>query len=85
MVIRAPGAAPIAFFGDPGDAAVGREPRWVTSFDDFPLTSVAVKPTLFAQAADEGWTIVLSHESRQPSAALSATVTASATRRSDLT
>jgi hypothetical protein len=41
-------------------------PRWVTAFDDFPLTSVEVKASLFAQAADEGWTIVLSHEVRQP-------------------
>ena len=41
-------------------------PRWVTSFDDFPLDSVEVKASLFAQAADEGWTIVLSHEAEQP-------------------
>jgi hypothetical protein len=38
----------------------------VTAFDDFPLTSVEVKASLFARAADEDWTIVLSHEVRQP-------------------
>jgi hypothetical protein len=41
-------------------------PRWVTAFDDFPLDSVVVKADLFAQAADEAWTIVLSHERAQP-------------------
>jgi hypothetical protein len=41
-------------------------PRWVTAFDDFPLDSVVVKGELFAQAADEGWTIVLSHERVAP-------------------
>jgi hypothetical protein len=41
-------------------------PKWITSFDDFPLTSVEVKSALFAEAAEEGWTIVLSHEPRQP-------------------
>jgi hypothetical protein len=44
----------------------------VTSFDDFPLTSVAVKTKLFAEAAEEGWTIVLSHEPRHPVGQLSA-------------
>jgi hypothetical protein len=38
----------------------------VPSFDDFPLTSVEVKASLFRQAADEEWTVVLSHEPRQP-------------------
>jgi hypothetical protein len=38
----------------------------VTSFDDFPLDSVAVKGSLFARAADEGWIVVLSHELRGP-------------------
>ncbi|MEZ4596459.1 MAG: hypothetical protein R3C32_06225 [Chloroflexota bacterium] len=32
----------------------GANPRWVTAFDDYPLTSVEVKARLFAQAADEG-------------------------------
>jgi hypothetical protein len=41
-------------------------PRWVTSFDDFPLDSVARKGELFAQAADENWIIVLSHEAHSP-------------------
>jgi hypothetical protein len=38
----------------------------VPSFDDFPLTSVEVKASLFEQAAEEGWTIVLSHEPQKP-------------------
>jgi len=38
----------------------------VTSFDDFPLTSVEVKAALFADAAEEDWIIVLSHEPRWP-------------------
>jgi hypothetical protein len=41
-------------------------PRWVTSFDDFPLDSVAIKGSLFAQAADEEWQVVLSHEPVTP-------------------
>jgi hypothetical protein len=41
-------------------------PRWVTSFDDFPLDSVAIKGSLFAQAADEEWLVVLSHEPVTP-------------------
>ena len=35
----------------------------MTAFDDFPLDSVEVKGSLFARAADEGWTVALSHES----------------------
>jgi hypothetical protein len=38
----------------------------VTAFDDFPLESVARKADLFAQAADAGWILVLSHEREQP-------------------
>jgi hypothetical protein len=41
-------------------------PRWVTSFDDFPLDSVEVKGSLFARAADEDWTLALSHEAAIP-------------------
>jgi hypothetical protein len=41
-------------------------PRWVTSFDDFPLDSVTMKALLFAQAADEDWLVVLSHEPLTP-------------------
>jgi len=56
----------VAFFGDLCMRPWSANPRWVTAFDDFPLDSVAVKSWLFAQAADEGWTIVLSHEPRHP-------------------
>jgi len=56
----------VAFFGDLCMRPWSANPRWVTAFDDFPLDSVAVKAWLFAQAADEGWTIVLSHEPRHP-------------------
>jgi glyoxylase-like metal-dependent hydrolase (beta-lactamase superfamily II) len=56
----------VAFFGDLCMRPWSANPRWVTAFDDFPLDSVSVKAWLFAQAADEGWTVVLSHEPRRP-------------------
>ncbi len=61
-----PGCRTLAFFGDLLMRSWGANPRWVTSFDDFPLDSVARKAELFAQAADEGWIVVLSHEAVQP-------------------
>ena len=61
-----PGGRTLAFFGDLCMRRWSANPRWVTSFDDFPLDSVEVKARLFAQAADEGWTIVLSHEVQHP-------------------
>jgi glyoxylase-like metal-dependent hydrolase (beta-lactamase superfamily II) len=66
IVVRAPGAPPLAFFGDLAMRPWSANPRWVTAFDDFPLDSVVRKAELFAAAADEGWSIVLSHEARQP-------------------
>jgi glyoxylase-like metal-dependent hydrolase (beta-lactamase superfamily II) len=66
IVVRAPGAAPLAFFGDLAMRPWSANPRWVTAFDDFPLDSVLVKANLFGQAADEAWTIVLSHERVAP-------------------
>jgi hypothetical protein len=66
IVIRAPGATPLAFLGDLCMRPWSANPRWVTAFDDFPLDSVAIKKSLFEQAAHEGWTIVLSHEVRNP-------------------
>ena len=60
------GARTLAFFGDLCMRPWAANPRWVTSFDDFPLDSVAVKASLFAQAADEGWVVVLSHEPVTP-------------------
>lgn len=66
IVVRAPGAAPLAFFGDLAMRPWSANPRWVSSFDDFPLDSVAAKGTLFGRAADEGWTVVLSHEASRP-------------------
>ena len=56
----------VAFLGDLFMRPWGANPRWVTAFDDFPLDSVVRKAELFAQAADEGWTIVLSHERWHP-------------------
>jgi len=56
----------VAFLGDLCMRSWSANPRWVTSFDDFPLTSVEVKARAFAQAVDEGWTIVLSHEPHEP-------------------
>ena len=66
IVVRAPGAPPLAFFGDLAMRPWSANPRWVTAFDDFPLDSVVVKGSLFAQAADEEWTVVLSHEAQHP-------------------
>ncbi len=66
IVVRAPGAPPLAFLGDLAMRPWSANPRWVTAFDDFPLDSVTIKHDLFAQAADEGWTIVLSHEMEHP-------------------
>lgn len=56
----------VAFFGDLGMRPWSANPRWVTSFDDFPLDSVDVKGELFARAAEEGWLVVLSHEPITP-------------------
>lgn len=60
------GERPLAFFGDLMMRPWAANPRWITAFDDFPLDSVQVKHSLFAQAADEGWTVVLSHERANP-------------------
>lgn len=65
VVVRGDGGT-VAFFGDLAIRPWSANPRWVTAFDDFPLDSVAVKASLFAQAADEGWTVVLSHEPVAP-------------------
>ena len=78
------GARRSRFFGDLFMRPWAANPRWVTAFDDFPLDSVVRKAELFAQAADEDWTVVLSHEREHPSAASSATATASASSRSEL-
>lgn len=56
----------VGFFGDLCMRPWSANPRWVPSFDDFPLTSVEVKASLFRRAAEEGWTVVLSHEPRRP-------------------
>jgi glyoxylase-like metal-dependent hydrolase (beta-lactamase superfamily II) len=56
----------VAFFGDLAMRPWSANPRWVTAFDDHPLDSVLVKASLFARAADERWTVVLSHEPRAP-------------------
>jgi len=66
IVVRAPGSRPLAFFGDLCMRPWAANPRWVTAFDDFPLDSVLVKASLFAQAADEDWIVVLSHERERP-------------------
>ena len=68
VVVRGAGARgrTLAFFGDLLMRPWAANPRWVTSFDDFPLDSVARKAELFAQAADERWIVVLSHEREHP-------------------
>jgi glyoxylase-like metal-dependent hydrolase (beta-lactamase superfamily II) len=60
------GARTLAFFGDLGMRPWSANPRWVTSFDDFPLDSVEVKGELFGRAADERWLVALSHEPVTP-------------------
>ena len=60
------GARTLAFFGDLMMRPWAANPRWVTSFDDFPLDSVLRKADLFARAADEGWIVALSHELGRP-------------------
>ena len=60
------GRRTLAFFGDLMMRPWAANPRWVTSFDDFPLDSVARKVDLFGQAADEGWIVALSHEREHP-------------------
>jgi glyoxylase-like metal-dependent hydrolase (beta-lactamase superfamily II) len=56
----------LSFFGDLGMRPWSANPRWVTSFDDFPLDSVEVKGELFRRAAEEGWLVALSHEPVTP-------------------
>lgn len=56
----------LAFFGDLGMRPWSANPRWVTSFDDFPLDSVEMKGELFARAAADDWLIALSHEPVTP-------------------
>ncbi len=65
VIVRAPSQT-VAFFGDLCMRPWSANPRWVTAFDDFPLDSVQVKADLFARAAEENWTIVLSHEPIHP-------------------
>jgi glyoxylase-like metal-dependent hydrolase (beta-lactamase superfamily II) len=65
IVVRGPSRT-VGFFGDLCMRPWSANPRWVPSFDDFPLTSVEVKASLFRRATEEGWTVVLSHEPRRP-------------------
>jgi glyoxylase-like metal-dependent hydrolase (beta-lactamase superfamily II) len=67
VVVRAgAGSRPLAFFGDLMMRPWAANPRWVTSYDDFPLDSVTRKRQMFEQAADEEWIVVLSHEREHP-------------------
>jgi glyoxylase-like metal-dependent hydrolase (beta-lactamase superfamily II) len=65
IVVRAPDRT-LAFLGDIAMRPWSANPRWIPAFDDFPLDSVAQKATLFARAAEERWTVVLSHERARP-------------------
>jgi glyoxylase-like metal-dependent hydrolase (beta-lactamase superfamily II) len=65
VIIRGPRGT-VGFIGDLFMRPWGANPRWISAFDDFPLTSVEVKAAIFRQAAEEGWTVVLSHEPRTP-------------------
>ncbi len=68
IVVRGsgPSARTLAFFGDLAMRPWSANPRWVTAFDDYPLDSVDRKAELFAQAAEGGWLIALSHERTSP-------------------
>jgi glyoxylase-like metal-dependent hydrolase (beta-lactamase superfamily II) len=68
IVVRGsgPSARVLAFFGDLAMRPWSANPRWVTAFDDYPLDSVDRKAELFAQAAEGGWLIALSHERATP-------------------
>jgi glyoxylase-like metal-dependent hydrolase (beta-lactamase superfamily II) len=74
IIVRGTGqtAGTLAFFGDLGMRPWSANPRWITSFDDFPLDSVEVKGELFARAAADGWLIALSHEPLTPIGRLAA-------------
>jgi glyoxylase-like metal-dependent hydrolase (beta-lactamase superfamily II) len=65
VIVRGP-TGTVGFIGDLFMRPWGANPRWISAFDDFPLTSVEVKAAIFRQAAEEGWTVVLSHEPRTP-------------------
>ena len=56
----------VAFLGDLCMRSWSANPKWVTSFDDFPLDSVRAKEWLFSMAAAEEWIVVLSHEPKHP-------------------
>lgn len=58
--------ATLCFAGDLVPRPWAANPRWITTYDDFPLTSVARKVELFRRAADEGWLVVCSHEPETP-------------------
>jgi glyoxylase-like metal-dependent hydrolase (beta-lactamase superfamily II) len=68
IVVRGggPTGRTVAFFGDLAARPWSANPKWVMAFDDFPLDSVTVKGELFARAAAEAWTVVLSHERHTP-------------------
>jgi glyoxylase-like metal-dependent hydrolase (beta-lactamase superfamily II) len=65
VIVRGPQGT-LAFFGDLAMRPWSANPKWVTAFDDFPLDSVVAKTELFRRAAEEAWTIVLSHEPVHP-------------------
>lgn len=56
----------LCFAGDLAPRRWAANPRWITTYDDFPLTSVARKADLFRRAAEEGWLLVCSHEPVRP-------------------
>lgn len=56
----------VCFAGDLVPRPWAANPRWITTYDDFPLTSVARKAALFRRAAAEGWLVICSHEPTTP-------------------
>lgn len=65
VLVRGP-TKTLAFLGDLAMRPWSVNPRWTTSYDDFPLDSVAVKQQLFRRAVEEDWVVVLSHERKRP-------------------
>ncbi len=52
IIVRGPSGT-VGFIGDLFMRPWGANPRWISAFDDYPLTSVQVKADLFRQAAEE--------------------------------
>ena len=84
VVVRGPNGT-VGFFGDLCMRPWSANPRWVPRVRRLPADQRGGQgQPLFRQAAEEGWTVVLSHEPRKPVGRLRRSATASSSnRRSD--